>query len=160
MTTISWSEELSVGVHILDADHKLLIDLIKRFNGAVASGQGPDKIGRVLKALYEYTDFHFIREEALMKACGYPGLEKHHQVHEKLYARMEDIYAEHARAPSEALSGEIKTFLNQWLTKHIMGHDKRYAPTMVGKEQEIAEAHRPFLRHWSIAESADATDSY
>ncbi len=160
MTTISWSDELSVGVHVIDADHKFLIDLIGRFNQAVASGQGADRIGKLLNALYEYTDFHFIREEALMKACGYPGLAAHGKIHERLCARMEEIRDQHAAAPSETPSDEILAFLNEWLTKHIMGHDKNYAPSMAGKELEIAQAHAPFLRQWSVAESAEATDSY
>jgi len=160
MKTISWSDDLSVGVHVIDADHKFLIDLIKQVNQEVAAPGSAKRIGGLLNALYEYTDFHFIREEALMKACAYPGLADHRKVHEKLCARMEEIRDQHASAPSEAMSGEIQTFLNEWLTKHIMGHDKNYAPSMAGKELEIAQAHAPFLRHFSVAESAEATDSY
>ncbi|MEE8393153.1 MAG: bacteriohemerythrin [Rhodospirillales bacterium] len=159
MTTISWSDDLSVGVHILDADHRLLIDLIKQFNGAVDSGQDPDRISAILNAIYDYTDFHFIREETLMKACGYEDVKAHHGVHEKLTGRMKEICQQYAASEGADISDGIKTFLNEWLTRHIMGHDKNYAQSMAGKEQQIAEAHRPFMRQWSIAESAEASDS-
>lgn len=160
MTTIEWSEGLSVGVHILDADHKFLINLIKKFNDAAETKQSADRIGKILDGLYEYTDFHFIREEVLMRACGYPDVDAHHNVHVKLCGQMKEICDRHAAAPSEALSNKTKSFLNGWLTKHIMGQDKNYASSMVGKELEIAKAHAPLIHQYSVAESAEATDVY
>ncbi len=50
-------------------------------------------------------------------------------------------------------------FLTQWLTKHILGHDKNYGQSMVGRESEIAEANRPFLEYHSVAESGEASDA-
>lgn len=159
MTAINWSEEYSVGVHIIDADHKMLIDLINQCSTAVSEGHDHAKVDKVLAALYEYTDFHFIREEALMKACEYADLDQHREVHDKLRGQVRDIRDKHATNPTDAMDDEVMTFLTEWLTKHILGHDKRYAPSMEGKEREIAEAHRPFLQYWSEGADAEATDS-
>lgn len=160
MTAVKWSDDLSVGVHILDADHRMLIDLINQIVEGAKGGVDAKKLDRVLKALDEYADFHFIREEAMMEACGYPGLAEHRKVHEKLLHQVRNIRDHFARERSKAFTDEVLAFLTQWLTKHIMGHDKSYAPSMVGKEDVIAEAHRPFLTVQSYGESADATDSY
>ncbi len=160
MKGIEWSEDLSVGVYILDADHKLLIRLINQFNEAVASGQDHAKVAKILAGLYEYTDFHFIREETLMSACGFPAVEAHRQVHVKLCKRMKEIRDTYAKSPTAELAGETRTFLNEWLTKHIMGHDQKYAASMEGKELEIALAHGPLVHHTSVVESAEATDVY
>ena len=160
MTTIEWSEGLSVGVHILDANHRFLINLIKKFNDAVESKQDADRIGKILDGIYEYTDFHFIREEVLMRACGYSDVDAHHKVHLNLCEQIKEICRRHAVAPSESLSAETRAFLNNWLTKHIMGQDKNYASVMVGKELEIAKAHAPLIHQYSVAESAEATDVY
>lgn len=160
MKAIEWSDDLSVGVYILDADHQLLIRLIKQFNEAVSSRQAPAKIAKILNGLYDYTDFHFIREEVLMTACGFPDVPAHHAVHRKLCKQMKEICDNYAKSPSKELAQETKVFLNEWLTKHIMGHDKQYAPSMVGKELEIAAAHAPLVHQNSIVESAESTDVY
>jgi hemerythrin len=160
MPQVQWSDELSVGVHVIDADHKMLIDLINQVLAAHEAKRPHDQLAKILAALDEYTDFHFVREEAMMEACGYEGLEEHRKVHEMLRNEVRNIRENHAREPAKVLSDEVLAFLTQWLGRHIMGHDQRYAPSMVGKEQAIAEAHRAFLHHGSVAESADATDAY
>jgi len=158
MATISWSEDLSVGVHILDADHRLLISLINKFEEVIESGAGNAKISILLDGLYDYTDFHFIREEILMRACGYADVDAHHLVHEKLCAQMMEISKRHASDPSDALNAEIREFLNSWLIKHIKGQDLKYVPDMVGKELEIAKAHASLIHQYSEVESAESTD--
>ncbi|MEO5337663.1 MAG: bacteriohemerythrin [Magnetospirillum sp. WYHS-4] len=160
MPAVSWTDDLSVGVHVVDADHKMLIDLINQVVAAAESKRPHDQIAKVLVALDEYVDFHFVREESMMEACGYAGLDDHRKVHEKLRTEVHNIAEHFKREPAKALTDEVLAFLTQWLVRHIMGHDKNYAPAMVGKEQQIAEAHRAFLHHGSYGESADATDAY
>ena len=160
MEKIAWSDDLSVGVYILDADHQFLIRLIRQFNDAVDGKQKVDRIQRILENIYEYTDFHFLREEALMEACAFDRIEAHKAVHVKLRKQTRDYVDSYTAEPSAALTAEIKEFLNNWLTKHIMGHDKSYGPVMAGKDDEIAKAHAYWANHTSETESADATDAY
>ena len=158
MAAIDWTEDLSVGVHVIDADHRMLIDLINQFDEAVSSGHSHEKINGIISALYDYTDFHFTREEALMDVCGYEDLPAHRKVHDTLRARVKEIRDLHAANPDMVIDDDLMSFMTEWLTKHIMGNDKNYAPTMAGKEREIAEAHRAFIEHGSMAPSADAAD--
>lgn len=158
MAAVTWSEDLSVGVHVIDADHKMLIDLINQFTEAVDNGESHEMVGGVLNALYDYTDFHFTREEALMDACGYADLAAHREVHDQLRGRVKEIRDLHASKPDMVFDDDLKAFMTEWLTKHIMGKDKAYSPSMEGKEREIAEAHRGFIEHLSMAPSADATE--
>ena len=82
MAAIEWSNDLSVGVELIDSDHKTLIDLIKLVANSIEAGQTAKTIGDVVELLYEYTEFHFIREEVLMEACGYSDLDNHRKVHQ------------------------------------------------------------------------------
>ena len=158
MAVISWSDELSVGVHVIDADHKMIIDLINQLADEVDGNHDADIVGSVLSALYDYTDFHFCREEALMEACGYEALPQHRKVHDALRGRVREIRDLHAANPTMILDEDLMEFMTEWLIKHIMGHDKNYAPDMKGKERQIAEAHRAFIQQDSMAPSADATE--
>ena len=160
MQSITWSDDLSVGVYILDADHQFLIRLIRKFNDAIDGKQPRDRIIRTLEEVYEYTDFHFLREEVLMRACGYTDIDAHHAVHVKLRNQMKDYLAKFEADASPELAMELRGFLNDWLTKHIMGQDKKYAPIMAGKDDKIAEAHAYWANHHSETESAESTEVY
>jgi len=148
MKVLPWNKDLSVGVGVIDADHKLLFNIIKQLNRALEEGQSVDKVRGYLTALTEYTDFHFAREEALMKACGYSELEEHREIHNEICSRLEQICRDFDAAPDDALNERILIFLNSWLVEHIMHRDKQYVPDMAGKDAEIATAHAPFQRFW------------
>ena len=65
MPVIQWSNQYSVGIDLLDADHKVLISLINQIDEAIRSSEPVELVRRVLDALLDYTDYHFSREEAL-----------------------------------------------------------------------------------------------
>ncbi len=50
MVAIAWTENYGVGVHILDADHRMLIDLINKFDANVAEGARHKEVSRILDA--------------------------------------------------------------------------------------------------------------
>jgi len=145
MATVTWTPQLSVGVQPLDIDHKLIISLINQLHDAVADGEGKETVGSVLNALYDYTEYHFEREELLMQVCGYPDLEQHKKIHEGLKAKVKEIRDDYAKSKSKDVSDEVLLFMKTWLTDHIQGRDKAYQSSMEGKDQEIEAANRDYL---------------
>jgi len=67
-----WTEDMSVGVEVLDGDHQTLFSLLNKMRNAVLGDSTTLVLGEVLGELYNYTDYHFKREEAMMLLCGYP----------------------------------------------------------------------------------------
>ena len=133
MAAIEWSYDLSVGVELIDSDHKTLIDLINLVANSIEAGQTAKTIGDVVELLYEYTEFHFIREEVLMEDCGYSDLDNHRKVHQSLKKRARAIRDQYAKNPGSVDAPEILEFMTGWLTDHIMGQDTAYAPAMAGR---------------------------
>ena len=77
MATIKWDSSLSVGVDLIDEQHKQWID---RFNAVVetlASAQGASQLPQTLDFLIDYTHLHFSTEEAAMEKSGYPAKFQH-----------------------------------------------------------------------------------
>ena len=125
---VPWSEEYSVQVPELDAQHKCLATYINRLHAAMAQGKGRDVIGGILDEMIRYTDTHFAREEALMAQHGYPDLENHRRVHATLRQQILEFQRRHV-AGTLAMTGEVLEFLRKgWLVGHICSVDKRYAP--------------------------------
>jgi len=137
---VEWAPNMSVGVDRLDEDHKILVQCLNDVIDAVENSEDVFVIDTVFTKLADYTDFHFRREEEVMAACGYPGLESHRSVHEKLKARLEECRKQFALSPTSDLTAEMRDFLATWLREHIMGTDKDYAAAVEGREEDYADA--------------------
>ncbi len=149
MPAITWTLQMSVGIHAIDTDHKLLISLINQFHKAVEEGQGQETVGSVLNALCDYTDYHFKREEELMEACSYADAIGHKQGHAVLRKKVCAIRDDYLAHPENNISGEVLDFMKTWLTKHILGSDMKYRPAMESMRDEIETANRAFSKRMS-----------
>ncbi|MFA7431743.1 MAG: bacteriohemerythrin [Rhodospirillaceae bacterium] len=128
MALITWQDSYSVGVELIDNDHKLLVSLINQLNDAAEGGQGRDVVGSVLNVLIEYTEGHFSREELLMEKGGYPDLDAHRKHHRKLTTKVREMIAQYHDGRLSTLDRDILDFLKGWLTGHILGVDMEYRP--------------------------------
>jgi hemerythrin len=147
MAGIEWTPELSVGVNSLDADHKVLISLVNQLDDAIQRGQSRDTVRRVLDALRDYTEYHFNREEALMRACGYPDIDAHKRTHGTLRAQVAEIRDRYLRNPESIHAREVLAFSKNWLTAHIMGRDQLYVPFINNARAAVDAADEAFAKH-------------
>ncbi|MES0326553.1 MAG: bacteriohemerythrin [Gammaproteobacteria bacterium] len=134
-----WTDQISVGVPQIDQDHKVLISFINRCIAVMNNNEQDNKeIRAILNELVDYTQYHFQREELLMKVCQYPDLLKHQQGHQLLIDEVGQRIKEYGlgELTAKALFG----FLTDWLTSHIMGSDKAIAAYCEGKESRIEQA--------------------
>jgi len=123
---IEWTPEMSVGVDALDKDHQQLVGLLNQFIQAVDDGDGVLIVDAIFGGLVRYTETHFIREEKVMEACGYPDLAEHKLQHQKLVARVFECREAYMQTPNESLEGEVREFLTSWLQQHILVDDMDY----------------------------------
>lgn len=142
MAQLAWSDAYAVGNAMLDSDHRILINLLNQLQDATETGQSRAVVGTVVNVLVEYTEHHFRREEAVMEAAGYPGLEAHRAAHRALEERARDIRDRWNAGDRSVLDEEVMTFLKKWLTEHILGADKAYGPWVEGCADEGKPAHR------------------
>ena len=82
MEQVQWDNSLSIGVDLIDEQHKALIQRLNDVYKAVEVQQGPMEITKTLGFLEEYTDYHFSAEEKHMQDNDYPGLEVQQQEHQ------------------------------------------------------------------------------
>jgi hemerythrin len=140
MAVIQWTQTMSVGIPSIDDDHKVLVGLINQLDDAIKSGGSEQALGSVLDALLDYTTYHFRREEALMQACDYPDLDAHRHTHRVLRIQVAHIRDRYRLNPDSIHDRQVLAFLNNWLTSHIMGRDKLYAPFMASRRDAVEKA--------------------
>lgn len=133
---MEWSPEYSVGDFDIDQQHQKLFKMVNRLNEAMQSGQGRAILGRLLTDLVDYTEKHFEAEERAMDRAEYPDLAAHREVHEKLTRKVREI-AQRFQDGETGLTLEVMRFLEEWLKKHILGMDKKYAPYLHQEKEAI-----------------------
>ena len=133
MSQFEWTDKLSVGDAAIDKDHRELFELVQELAEAdLSDGFVLGLIGR----LEEYTEKHFSREEALMRAYAYPGLDDHvekHRMFSEWLKTVEMTYRRAAESPFE-ISDLVNAFLGNWLVEHIMKEDMMYRDFIAGRK--------------------------
>ncbi len=124
---IVWTDEFSVGIPEIDEQHQKLLKMLNDLGKAMAEGKGKEILDRLLAGLIDYTQRHFKTEEFYMEKAGYPELEDHAKVHRMLTEKVQDM-VERMNRGEAGLGIELFDFLQDWVKKHILGTDKKYAP--------------------------------
>jgi len=123
---MEWEEGFSVGIAIIDRQHKEIIGLIDRLHGRLKIGDSDAQIEGLLKDLIELSEIHFKTEEDLFAKFKYPLILEHSVEHMrfKMIAVKfhQDFIDKKIGAPLQILD-----FLTVWLKDHILGKDRAYA---------------------------------
>ncbi len=128
---VEWSKKLETGVTFVDADHKILINLLNQVDACIEDNEETTVLGSVLDALVEYTDYHFQREEKMMELSGYEGVQAHASIHRALSQQVRGVYTDYQVDPWSIDPNGVRDFLKSWLIDHIMGHDFAYRDACV-----------------------------
>ncbi len=124
---IIWDDSFSVGVPVLDEQHK---ELIKMINKLVESNQLSADSEIVSETLYDmtrYMNYHFRTEENYLLDSDYPGYSTHKQQHDQFMEKTIQ-FCEETINRKENIPAEVLSFLMDWLTNHILKSDMQYKP--------------------------------
>ena len=122
-----WTKSLSVGVKLIDEQHKTLIQQLNSITAAIEVRQGEREIIKALGFLADYADLHFSTEEKYMRENSYPGLKDHlpkHAEFRSTLAQLEQDLEEDGATP--ALADSINALLLNWLINHIRKVDREF----------------------------------
>jgi hemerythrin len=126
MAYLNWSEDLSVAVREIDAQHKTLVEKINMLHQAMLDNKGREAQKIIIDGMVDYANVHFENEEKYMLRLKYPGYHIHKTEHERFTAKALDLQERFNNA-GFVLSLEILSFLKDWLKEHILVTDKEYS---------------------------------
>ncbi|MDP6044539.1 MAG: bacteriohemerythrin [Phycisphaerae bacterium] len=128
---------MSVGVELIDQQHKTWIEHYNKLVAAIEARQGPRELVETLGFLVDYTAFHFDAEEQLMADNDFPDLAdhttKHDELNDTLGNLIEDFQEEGA---THILADFLQTFLGAWLIDHIRSVDMEFGKHLKEKGAE------------------------
>jgi len=129
---MTWTDDLSVGVRLIDEQHKVLLGLINELHAGMRARKSDAVLVGVVERLKEYTVKHFGQEEEYFDRYGYSETKAHKEIHAKLVRQVLDFEAA-LKSGKAKVTMEIMRFLKDWLVQHIMGTDKKYSTFLHGK---------------------------
>jgi hemerythrin-like metal-binding protein len=139
MKFIEWNESMSVGSPALDGHHQMILECLNRLHPLIGAAGRDDEIHRVVGALEDFILIHFSEEERTMILAGYPDWRSHKGLHDKLYDEVFKLKCDIDNGrPVDA--GHLFEFIYDWLIKHILGEDAKYAPYLKGAVHHAAAA--------------------
>ena len=133
MAYLEWNDRFNTGISKIDQQHRCLVDFLNDLYAAMHAGKGRDALGNVLIELLAYTRTHFTTEEKLMAEHGFPGLEDHKTIHQKMARKVKDLNSQF-KSGQIANPIQITNFLKNWLAKHILETDMKFATHLAGKK--------------------------
>ena len=125
MALMNWENKYSVGVAEMDAQHQKWFGILNRLHEAMLAGKAQELQRSILSEMVAYTQTHFLQEEIMLKARGYPMLAAHRVLHLD-FARQVQAIETKLQAGGAVLTIDIMEFLKQWLGKHILTQDTQY----------------------------------
>jgi hemerythrin-like metal-binding protein len=137
---VQWSEDLSVGVPLIDSQHKMLIGRIQELSDAIRNYQGGGEVAKTLDFLMDYTDFHFGTEERHMRALNYPGLDEHLDKHQQYRDTLKNLGRDfEEEGATTDLADSIDRLLGHWFVEHIKHIDQKLGDFLKKHGVELAE---------------------
>lgn len=134
MESFEWKDRFSVNVDEMDNHHKKLMGYFAELQCELESDKATQKVGEILNALIEYSNFHFVEEERLMRAVNHRELAAQINQHAYFINEVKEMSRQFSlqTLPSRSVLG----FLRDWFINHIMSEDSKYGALM-NKEKEL-----------------------
>jgi len=140
---ISWTNDLSIGIDVIDHQHRRIVDFVNDLEAAQVMGD-KQRIKQVLDDCVDYTMSHFAFEESLQAEANYPYCKPHKKVHE-LFARKITEYLRRMELGDD-VAEELHGMLARWLVNHIRHDDADFVPSVKASMPANAQQPTPEVR--------------
>jgi hemerythrin len=124
---VTWSSTFSVGIKLIDDQHKGLLNLVNDLFNHVSGDDASERayFQKVIQTAVNYVKVHFATEEKIMIATKFPGYLEHKKAHDTFVLTVVDNIRDFEAGKKFTLSGFTK-FLKEWVLTHIAIMDKQY----------------------------------
>lgn len=124
---MKWKERYSVGIPVLDAQHKQLFRMSDQLDGDLKQGLRSEEIEETLVHMGEYATRHFQMEEKYMTEVEYPGLEQQQKIHGKFTETFHGMYEDFKEnGLSQGVVEGLRRDLTNWIRDHVVGIDQQF----------------------------------
>lgn len=124
MAKLIWTEQFNVGIEVIDQQHRKIVEYINQLDDINSGVHSNKEIGNLIDALIDHTIHHFNFEEKIQEKMGYPYIKAHQRLHVQFAKRLTNFQIRFAEG--EDISGDLESFLTNWLLDHLKHDDADY----------------------------------
>jgi len=122
---LQWEDKYSVGVEIIDDQHKTMFATINKLVDLLSTIPKKVEVDEIVVELVEYKKVHFATEEKYFDEFDYKNSEEHKLKHREFNEKLEALVVKFGD-DSISLSFALVDFLEDWLLDHLMTEDQKY----------------------------------
>ena len=128
MQQVNWDESLSVGIDLIDEQHKIWIERLNSLSAAIEEHREIRQISQTLTFMVDYVEFHFATEERHMAAHNYPAFGQHKALHVQFRRVLADLVRQFEEdGATHKLGDSINNVQIAWLKTHIRKVDTQFS---------------------------------
>jgi hemerythrin len=141
MPIIDWDDRYSIGVQKIDNHHKKLFSLLNKTYDSFLKFVPTDELDILFDELIDYTAYHFSEEEQLMQESRFPDFQAHKKEHDSFSQKIMEMH-ENFHSGKKSLSLEVISFLNNWLSNHILQLDAEIGRFLSIVNTNVGQTHK------------------
>ncbi|MDR2313394.1 MAG: bacteriohemerythrin [Spirochaetaceae bacterium] len=125
---VEWDNRYSVGIPLIDEQHKKLIEMTNTLYEACLGGTetATAHFREVVRGTVDYVKYHFTAEEKLLENAKYPDLACHKKEHESFILKIFEEVKKFEEG-KKFVPNVFVRYLKDWILAHIAVEDKKYA---------------------------------
>ena len=126
---VTWSSSYSVGIALIDDQHKELINLVNdMYNHVNNDDEEAERayFQSVIRQVVDYVKIHFATEEKIMKGTKFQGYAEHKRVHDSFILNVVDTIRKFEEGSKWVPLISFTNFIKDWILTHIAIMDKQY----------------------------------
>ena len=123
---MAWTDELSIGLAAVDAQHKGIIETLARLCETAATDMSWEATLALSGDMIDLFEHHFSCEEMFMRSIRYPGVESHVEAHSAFFTDFSGvIYRIEQR--DGGVVGDLVKCVRSWAFDHVTILDREIA---------------------------------
>jgi len=133
-----WDSNYETGLVRLDEQHSRLVATMNQLDDAITFGATEERLQNLLSRLVDYTEYHFSYEELLMYNANLDehDITRHIEQHASFVHKLQALEQAASQDPN-LICRDLMDFLVNWLSRHILGTDKRMAAVIAAQDTSI-----------------------
>ncbi len=125
MEKLQWSEDIELGITVLDYQHKKIVNLINDLIDEIEIDSSISISSYIGNELVEAVRHHMEYEESLLEELNYTDLDNHKQIHKNYIDKINRFEKDIQNSDEESIV-EFIDFLKSWWVHHIIEEDFKY----------------------------------
>jgi hemerythrin len=124
---VSWSSTFSVGIKLIDDQHKGLLAITNDLFNHCAGDDASERLyfKKIIRSAVEYVKVHFATEEKIMLHTNFDRFAEHKKEHDQFVLTVvEQVRSFNAGNKLDLI--HFTRFLKNWILTHIAVSDKQY----------------------------------